>query len=770
MTIPISLGQHVKSNKIAPLVIDSWDALVEWLTAEHIHEGPKDTLPYWCPAEFIGHTRGNDYVKHVTVGVIDVDEATREDIAAIHQRLRVLQLDYAWHTSYSHTVETPKYRFVVRLSRVVSGGDWPRVWAGLSQIVPKLDVKCKDPTRLYYVPGHRSGTPHDSGRYDGGQALDVDAIIAHVATTVPGAALTVVGDAPTAKAWTKLGKFHADGLSANRALGGRAMLALLEGEEFAPQGQRDNALFQMAAILAEKYPHTAPSEVIALVREELLKQTAGEKWAEGDGAAELEAKLARLQGQHADDLEGGRTARLGQLGREGPYTAEEIERYCARLGVATPEELRMQLVVQHAGSLYVFYEGSYVYAGSRDHAEPLVRHRLLPAITLPGVTLTEITPKGPVDVPWAKISKDYTSHVEQVKHSLVAQAPRVNMRTTPSVFTIPSAPRDPARTPKHSALVERFLRRMAGTDDVYERLADWLATAPKLERATAALYLRGAKRTGKTTLAQGLAQIWGRRPTEIAEAVGSFNDHIKHSPVILADESIPWEIRRDSGVIRRLITANVHSLREKYQANSTLEGSIRVVIAANNLNMLYNPGEVLEQDDIQAMCDRILYVECDAREAEYVPTTELADHILHLEATRTVIPDGRSWVIGADSALHRALRTRGRHRAAVCQWLLKFIEAPKLVGGHATRWRLGPEGCFVAPRLLHSQWNVFMENERVLDLPALTNALYEISERGIVPGLVKVRLEDLWQFAEHHSWGIPDFACLENAVRLGSGM
>lgn len=80
------------------------------------------------------------------------------------------------------------------------------------------------------------------------------------------------------------------------ALGRDALKALLAGEPFATQGQRDSALFGLACILVEAYPHHDTATIIAPFRAELVRQTEHERWSAGDGAAELESKMLRVGG------------------------------------------------------------------------------------------------------------------------------------------------------------------------------------------------------------------------------------------------------------------------------------------------------------------------------------------------------------------------------------------------------------------------------------------------------------------------------------------
>ena len=790
-SVPFSLVRSIHSTQVHPVEM-GWEELVGWLRTEHSHSGPKEELQGWIPAQFNEPVRGEQNVKWVTAGVLDMDKASPAELQQLHHRLQACQLDYVWHTSFRHLrtcgdkahdtgcPETcprprlPKYRFVIRLSKPVAATQWPRIWAGLAELVPGLDTQCRDPGRLYFVPARMPGAPWESGSHEGGLGLDVDAILAHVVETqAPARALSLVGDAPTLKGWLTLGKRNAGGQSAARALGGRAMVALAEakGEAFAPEGQRDTALYQVGAILAGQYPHTEPALLVAPIREELVRQTQGEKWQEGTAPDELEEKIRRHQAEVKDRSQGTHTARMGQLGRQGPYTEQEITLWCTRLKLRSPEDLSLQLIVSVKGDCYVFFEGEYLHAGSREHAEEFVRHRLQPATSLPGVTLMELdkTKLGYAvkEKPWPQLMRSYGTTVEAISESLTLPHTMVDLTVRPSRLLVACSPRNAACKPEQSSRVAQALQTMVSDSQTHEILLSWLATAPRLERATAALYMHGPKRSGKTQLAEGLAHLWGHRPTELQEAGAAFNEHLTKCPVVFADESLPREWAEDTGKLRRLITSTQHPIREKYRANRNLEGALRVILASNSLHMLAKTHETLEQWDIEAISERILYIPCSSTTpAPHLSRGEIANHILWLEQTHQVTPDGRLWVSGTDSPLHRALRTQGRNRALVCQWLLKFLENPKICDSSQEKYKydLGPTGLFIAPRLIAHKWDQYLGTTRPLELPQITAALYEIAEKGLKKGLVRVRLEDLYQFATHHTWGIDSLEELQAMV------
>jgi hypothetical protein len=282
-SIEINLGQNIKSNRVVSRKLDSWSDLAEWLKAEHVHDEPKETLPYWIPCSLIGETRADEYVKFVTVGVLDLDTVTHADIATLHQRLRTLQLDYVWHSTYNHTKEQPKYRFALRLSREVSAVDWPKVWAGLSQIAPKLDKACRNASHLYYVPGHRAETPHDAGRYDGGEALDVDAIIASPATS-----------SSSERVFEGLDEAHALGRP-------EAFNRLDRGERFTPINAKElglkadhDTLTEMGGYLARLHPQSKPEHIVDPYRARLDAQAPG-RWDSGTCSKTLERMIGEFQ-------------------------------------------------------------------------------------------------------------------------------------------------------------------------------------------------------------------------------------------------------------------------------------------------------------------------------------------------------------------------------------------------------------------------------------------------------------------------------------------
>jgi len=119
--------------------------------SEHKIQATKDGVA-WSPATYnVGATRKNENVQSVSMAVVDVDDGT--PIEALVTRLT----GYAFllHTSYSHSVDAPKYRVVIPFSHPVAPADWSAVWSRINLLIGGCnDPATKDPARLYYKPAH----------------------------------------------------------------------------------------------------------------------------------------------------------------------------------------------------------------------------------------------------------------------------------------------------------------------------------------------------------------------------------------------------------------------------------------------------------------------------------------------------------------------------------------------------------------------------------------------------------------------------------------
>ena len=84
---------------------------------------------------------------------------------------------YIIHSSHSHTPDAPKFRIVIPLARPVSAEVWPDFYARGARFFGqgKTDEKCKDASRLYFLPAHPKNRAGDAfSFYFPGEILDPD--------------------------------------------------------------------------------------------------------------------------------------------------------------------------------------------------------------------------------------------------------------------------------------------------------------------------------------------------------------------------------------------------------------------------------------------------------------------------------------------------------------------------------------------------------------------------------------------------------------------
>ncbi len=133
----------------------------------------KTSLEGWSPARFRDNTRSKANVEGVSCIVLDDDASGRTT-----EELSTQWAEYAGvvHTSFSHTAEHPKHRIILRCSRDMSAVEHARVWRTVAE-GKGLDEATKDPSRLWFLPGHREGAEYRCVELPG-QPIDVDAVLA----------------------------------------------------------------------------------------------------------------------------------------------------------------------------------------------------------------------------------------------------------------------------------------------------------------------------------------------------------------------------------------------------------------------------------------------------------------------------------------------------------------------------------------------------------------------------------------------------------------
>jgi len=303
--------------------------------------------------------------------------------------------------------------------------------------------------------------------------------------------------------------------------------------------------------------------------------------------------------------------------------------------------------------------------------------------------------------------------------------------------------------PTYHQDVQDWLELLGQSDP--DALLDWLATFPLLSHPTAALYVHGAPGVGKGMLAAGLSRLFGMAtPTSYADAAGRFNRAIEDCPLIWADEYIPEEAYAGrssfSGKFRQMTGNSTFVIEQKYAPTRQVMGSLRVLITANNANVI-RFDEQMSPEDFAAVSKRILYVRSDDQAAAMLAqmggravtdtwvSSRIPEHVMWLMHNRPVVPGKRLLVEGRKSFLHSHLQ----RKVGINELLLEVIVTAIERGMHANGQILwGRTEVLVKPKVFHTLWEtVHGQSAQMPSSSVVRSAL-----RGLCDYIRRVRLAD----------------------------
>ena len=570
------------------------------------------------------------------------------------------------------------------------------------------------------------------------------------------------------------------------------MAPVLAGAPFAPPGQRDSTLQRIASTIAFLAPDADPALLASALLGPSLKALPHTKhgadlpsrlhWAtdkieraQSDARArraheeaETQATLSRFSDQvrasarRAPDLPPAPT---------GPYTPDELTAFQA--SQRTPDFTK-RWIIQRNSSYWVYVNGDYQPPITQAELDVSLPRDLAPAQAL--IDLTVETPKGRRPKTSKELLRDYATVARHcVSHLELSHSYYDNPTQTFHEAVCPIRPIHPHHYPE----IDTWLHLLGGTHA--PALLDWVATITHLSKPSSALYLEGAPGTGKGLLAFGLARLWHTGgPTEIRRILAEWSDDISRCPLIFADERLPAD---SSGQIRELIGNSGRTLTRKHLSNSHLSGNIRLILAANNPEMLAFD-EVLSQDDLQAISSRFLHVPVDQSPRDYLATIstegwvtddKIAQHALWLRDHRRVTPGPRFVVQGDATSVARQLATRGPTPGKIAEWLVRFLCDSSLSALQARQTLpqtshlaiVGGGALIVSTMGIVRHWELFSHTKNVPPTPSVGAALKNLSLDQRRYGTKRyhvVDLEALKAWSEANLVGSPDL--IEERVNI----
>jgi len=662
-------------------------------------------------------TRGKENVKYIDALALDLEKKSEEELNTILEIINPYEWAlYSTHKSGALVVEQKtRLRVVLPLAEPLEPGDFTAAWDGLQELVGGAnDKSTRDLARLHFLPSTFDAALaiayHNKGRW-----LKKEDLLEK-----PREAFTYPLGILQARLLDRRYDFKKDDERLD------FLKRLLDGEALAPAGERHAAILKITYWMAWRFPLLTAGDVEALFARSLEAMqaqrgagpiTQDEIWIAYQGAIEKRAAEKKQKKQKPPD-----TVFLPEP--ENPYTVEELENIAEKQSCGLAE-LEHRWVIQRAGSVYVLNrEGDYEGPFEGRYDAPIALRRILRDAPVKLWTLTAAG-TGIKKKTTAEIIEEYGSIAKKIVADMSAQITTYNEITHILREAVTPIRRD--LRPVEHLEIDGWLKLFGGEN--YEKLVDWLACCSDLTKPLCALYFDGKKESGKTLFALGCARLWTTGgPADVDQVLGNFNDELSRCPIVFADESLPttYNGKSVSARLRALLGIKERTLRRKYMSNADLSGALRLILAANNANLL-DDLEANSADDLEAIAQRFLYLKVPDAAIEYLAQYEhgepeqwvsrgIAEHALWLRDNHEIKnPGHRFWVEGEISATHELLLTGGHWSSLVCEWLIRYLINPTPVQSNPEmRGLIKIEGgeLLVNEQVLTDQWRTYLMDTR----------------------------------------------------------
>ena len=165
-----------------PSAFDTWTVETE-----------RVVTPLWSPVTYVdggGRVKGGTEANITAVYAIVLDFDGKQGTVTLDDAFRVMpDVEACAHTTWRHTPDAPRFRFIMPLTRAVTTSDFRRIWSWVQSIYKAANAvfdPLSDPGRLYYMPVHPPDAAHEF-RYRPGTRLNPDEIL-RIAPVLPEAA------------------------------------------------------------------------------------------------------------------------------------------------------------------------------------------------------------------------------------------------------------------------------------------------------------------------------------------------------------------------------------------------------------------------------------------------------------------------------------------------------------------------------------------------------------------------------------------------------
>lgn len=661
----------------------TWPELVAWFAqcAQTPYES-KDVIPLIQYAHTSGAKRADATELHALS--LDYDGCTPEQFGQAVAAANALGVAWFGYTSYRHGVyvdpkrplDTARFRLVFPLARPIPAAHVEAATSALAQLVGVFNSKApgkpeRNPERRWYIPAINPalGSCWFDASAMGLQFANCESLVA-AAPVTPADDLPIIdeldqGELVGAKELhslaNKLQRRDAEEHKSN----GRAIARALMGEVFAPEGSRNDTTYRICGDIANEFPR-AHAETIASLFQAALELQGEPSLSAFVGMLKRQQSIKQSEQARKRREDADREALRAGIRTTAALAAMAREQHCAAASV--PLE-HLPIILQRANRYWLRRLDQPTYDIARGAEE--IGGELLKSY----VGAIRVSDDAGKLLPMSRIMADYGCVLDDVAYAYMATSNTWDPQT--NALTLRSAKRRKL-TPQFSHDVDRWLRALAGLH--YRQLEQWLAGILYLDRPAPALYLWGKASAGKSFLALALAALWETPGGSLSEALSDFNACLRN-PIVHADEALP--ARMTFADVREFVTASVRSINEKYGAKLPLRGNVRLLLTANNANLLRLPrNDAHTEDDARAIAMRVLRIKVQDRARDvlaecntyqWVADHTVARHVLHLHQT-VGIDRGRFVVDVQDPEIVSELA--GSRYGWFVSWLCGYLDDP----------------------------------------------------------------------------------------------
>lgn len=502
------------------------------------------------------------------------------------------------------------------------------------------------------------------------------------------------------------------------------VLRMLNGESIAPAGQRDHTMQKVCSTIVwmTEARQVSLEHLVELFRPSLRV------WALEPGAAlsleeELQKCTDKLRRARRDleEHEARQKSDLASVFRAFSRGTPAEQIYAK----ASDDDLTHLSIVQKKNTYWVydFARGRYSHALTREELATYCKSAWIGAP--PAIDLTYVNAKGErKEKTFPRLLADYAVSADDVVGNMIVSRSYFDIQTR--VFWEASCSMRPLE-PEFDPQIDHWMRLLGGR--YADKLLDWVACVTTLERPCAALYMSGRSGAGKGMLALGLSRLWRESgPTEFQNIAGDYTSDIMRCPLIFLDEGSK-ETRRGatSTLLRQLVAATSFGMSEKYVVTRQAVGSCRIIIAANNNDVVSFTDEQLTAQDLEAVASRFLHIPINEDAVDWLNANNegramtngwvdgdgIARHALWLRDNRAVKPGKRFLVEGELSRLHRQLILKSEATGLVVEWLARYLAKPQTYDRDGRGCIIAGGGClYVNAQGIVDAWEIYSKENR----------------------------------------------------------